>query len=738
MITKRAFSYCSGLFLTGFLLLNSCTKSVVDDSAPALGSKQFAKDKEFLTSLGYDTRDLMRLDTCYIVEGDIYISDHLLTDIRNGSQTRHTYSQWPYTVNEKNRKIRIGIEGSSSDRTIVLEALKYWNEEIKCGLYFLEDTPGDIKIEFVSSTNPAGGVETTMPPTSDGKPGSKISIFYQSTAYFQANNTQKKYLIVHALGHAVGFGHTPATLAEYNAIAPGSQIKGTVDYDPKSIMVKPASTLKWSGISNFDKDTFLKIYPYTAPSLSMDWSPYDPKFICNKTYTYRAYYTNDLLCPNPEFKFTVTSESSEPARYQIKSNGVLQILFPTHGTYRIKVAVTNAPSQPEVAEVVSIYDDTPTLAITPTETIEVGKTYRISMNYDNPDVGKNPIYNFKITDTKFGNKAEIKKIDNKSIDVIFTHPGNYEIKATHSSDATKSAILSLNVYTQKITIENYQEPFYTGERYIFKPEYYTEKHTDPKFKYSVYGSDITADDYELHISQNNEINIVFKKPKKYIIRIEIDGATDIYTEYTFDIQQSYPKLVFETSLDSIQPCQRVSFRADWNGIGYNKDRVTITVVDMRTGESIPVIYDEGYYRYYFFTQNLTNYKISIADVNNPSLSSDYLIYVKPGIFLKLVTTGVFKYNDNIDVINHNIYFYKDKDCLYRINLPYDITIRVHLFKKAVDLYPNDLHIYRDVTFPVVKGSPDICRQRLVTIHERLPSGATLDDYYEIEIVNISQ
>lgn len=532
MKKQRLFGYFSGFLLSLSLFSGSCTKSTTDDSLPASVSNRLTADKELLAFLGYDTSDLIRLDTCYIVEGDICITDRLILDICNERRTRHTYSQWPHTVQQKNRTIRIGIEGTSIDRSIVSDALRYWNEEIKCGLYFLEDTPYDTKIEFTSSTNPAGGVESAEPPTSDGKPGSKINVFYQSSAYFQANATQKKYLIVHALGHTVGFGHTPATLAEYTATPPGSQIRGTIDYDPKSIMVKPASTLKWSGVSKFDKEAFQKFYPYTAPALSMDRTPYDREFVCNKPYTFRAYYTNDPQCPDPEFEFTVSSESTENASWQIKSNGIMQIIFPAQGTYRIKVAVTNATSRPEITEIVEIiiYDDTPTLTITPTEPIEIGKTYRLHVSYNNPNAGTNPVYDYTIKDLLFGNMATITPVDNASCDVIFTQPGEYEVRASLRSDnKIQTPPLSLPVNSKEIVVT------YRGfnlDVSHFNAFYYSAAHPDPKFKFTITDSPVGLS-YEIKRVGKDNIDISFYKDGGYTLRVEIEGVPEIYTENNY-------------------------------------------------------------------------------------------------------------------------------------------------------------------------------------------------------------
>ena len=57
------------------------------------------------------------------------------------------------------------------------------------------------------------------------------------------------YMLLHAFGHAFGFGHTPESPGDKGD---GSYIEGTAEYDPASIMVREADPLRWSGFSEND------------------------------------------------------------------------------------------------------------------------------------------------------------------------------------------------------------------------------------------------------------------------------------------------------------------------------------------------------------------------------------------------------------------------------------------------------------------------------------------------------
>lgn len=62
-------------------------------------------------------------------------------------------------------------------------------------------------------------------------------------------------------------------------------------------------------------------------------------------------------------------------------------------------------------------------------------------------------------------------------------------------------------------------------------------------------------------------------------------------------------------------------------------------------------------------------------------------------------------------------------------------IRVRLVKKAVELFPPDkAHFYRDEKVHVPDGSSDACSYRLYIVHQTLPTGEQLDDFYEIEFL----
>ncbi len=97
------------------------------------------------------------------------------------------------------------------------------------------------------------------PPFSTGEPG---DIVINTACRYLPSGEQAMYMLLHAFGHAFGFGHTPESPGDKGD---GSYIEGTAEYDPASIMVREADPLRWSGFSENDIKAFKAVYPTDEP-----------------------------------------------------------------------------------------------------------------------------------------------------------------------------------------------------------------------------------------------------------------------------------------------------------------------------------------------------------------------------------------------------------------------------------------------------------------------------------------
>lgn len=90
-------------------------------------------------------------------------------------------------------------------------------------------------------------------------------------------------MILHAIGHSIGFGHTDQSEVDF------VEIKGAQTGYSISIMTRETYPLSWSGISYGDVDAFKIKYSISVPELDykdsqMDWE-YDSGFAISLTKT---------------------------------------------------------------------------------------------------------------------------------------------------------------------------------------------------------------------------------------------------------------------------------------------------------------------------------------------------------------------------------------------------------------------------------------------------------------------
>ena len=196
--------------------------------------------------------------------------------------------------------------------------------------------------------------------------------------------------------------------------------------------------------------------------------------------------------------------------------------------------------------------------------------------------------------------------------------------------------------------------------------------------------------------------------------------------------------------DPIYPSQRITFRIFNNGgCMYNQDKLNIRVIDPETRKTLPITYDAANYLYHFFTGSAKHYLLEVSLIGNPEVAASWIFHVTPGVFLKLVPEDRWEYtvpekDGTVFLQANTVYFYTDDTCTTRVmSLPYPIVVRVHLVKKAIELFsPNVSNLYRDEDVHTAQGASESCSGRLIVTQQTLPSGEYLEDYYEIEVLKV--
>lgn len=264
--------------------LASCQKNdpAVDESAD-LRSRQSREDIAFIASLGYDTEDIEKTGDGYLVEGDIWLTDAWLEDARSQPGTRLTQHHAGNLVGQTyQNKLFLNLSNLSIVSALwnnpATVAANQWNALANCYINIGFGTSGDaeIKIQFADRSafgNSTAKLMKVTPPSSSGKPGSVVlnrDCSFLPNVNDINNATQQNramYLIMHAIGHTLGLGHTLKTgQSDNNDDDWGATIGGSAGYDDKSIMVRETNPLPWSGFSVYDKVFIPVIFP--LPSLN--------------------------------------------------------------------------------------------------------------------------------------------------------------------------------------------------------------------------------------------------------------------------------------------------------------------------------------------------------------------------------------------------------------------------------------------------------------------------------------
>ncbi len=228
-----------------------------------------------LIELGYELSDIKELNDFFAVEGDILYSKDIrdYPDTKKGDPNlRHAHTNnlvYPTRLNITVRvDASIPTSGTDNWRTAVQSALADWNGIANCGIFFVFTTSNSAAITVRSDNN-------QLDPTilglaafpSNGNPGNTILINLDGTVGAIQNvdipEGRKRAIMVHELGHTIGFRHTNwETLGgEIGDPIGANVIPGTPSQDPNSVMNNTAPS---SVFSNFDQIAARYLYPFAA------------------------------------------------------------------------------------------------------------------------------------------------------------------------------------------------------------------------------------------------------------------------------------------------------------------------------------------------------------------------------------------------------------------------------------------------------------------------------------------
>ena len=220
-------------------------------------------DIYLIGQMGYDTSAVSVTERGYVVEGDILLRHEYLAELKTIEPTRQTQDVSRNVVSAEKRTINIVTSGVLDYYDAIQEAIDYWNQKAQCAITFATSGAGEIVISAeYNSDNDDTSLMFVTPPDFSGNPGSVI-INMSCTYRPGTGTTQARDMILHAIGHAIGFGHTACA----NDPTPDdtTPILGLSGLDEKSIMTKETNPLGWSGFSENDIKAFKAVYPTDEP-----------------------------------------------------------------------------------------------------------------------------------------------------------------------------------------------------------------------------------------------------------------------------------------------------------------------------------------------------------------------------------------------------------------------------------------------------------------------------------------
>ncbi len=257
----------------------ACTgEQVINSETKTAQQLQQEADIYLIGQMGYDTSAVSVTERGYVVEGDILLRHEYLAELKTIEPTRQTQDVSRNVVSAEKRTINIVTSGVLDYYDAIQEAIDYWNQKAQCAITFATSGAGEIVISAeYNSDNDDTSLMFVTPPDFSGNPGSVI-INMSCTYRPGTGTTQARDMILHAIGHAIGFGHT-ACAADSNP--EGFPIPGLNSIDEKSIMTKETNPLRWSGFSENDIKAFKAVYPLDEPEPEVDFSDRSMEWIAD-------------------------------------------------------------------------------------------------------------------------------------------------------------------------------------------------------------------------------------------------------------------------------------------------------------------------------------------------------------------------------------------------------------------------------------------------------------------------
>ena len=318
-----------------------------------------------------------------------------------------------------------------ADYQIFSDAVKTWNEVKDCCINFTSNALNNenrnrqtVDVQILPDPNGPGAYPNMIfvePPTK-GEPGNNIIINTNTKLWKGIDATQRKYAIMHAIGHLVGLGHYDFSGKHYpNTIA-----------DPNTFMQDERGLFQnnslWQGFTGHDINALVEMYYLEPESHKIACQPEitgsdKSKMDVGTEYTLTASYDYDWVF-KPTYSYEVIG-AKDVVTYSVKNNA-LKLKFLKGGDCTVRVTAIDAygekkPDGSDYAFEVDYYayPDRPTF--TYPKSIALDTFYTFRMTFNNPDY-KSVTYNYTVREELFDSNTD------RSVDIEQDGKGTAKIR----------------------------------------------------------------------------------------------------------------------------------------------------------------------------------------------------------------------------------------------------------------------------------------------------------------------
>lgn len=462
----------------------SCSNEIVDPmpEQASVGSDQPVNHRHLIELLGFDSRELEDLGSSYLVEGDIEIPKKGLDD---NIETRHTYYGKSRMVAWPDR-IRVSMSNDlGSDWSKALDkAITAWNSVPDCKITISRIdpvyTPNLAIVRWAglkTADNAKKFVSARIPDTS-GNVGDTIRI---NPAYrygsMQMDEYMKITVMVHLLGHAMGFGHTNSGiglgLTEEDVAGHAEMpIPGAAANDPNSVMSRNCYYTQWNGFTPQDVLAIQAMYSSLPliPSKVNILLDYDPGNVVQG-----ASKRVEMSCTDPGYTVSDIRWSTTATLTSGQGTGSAVFRFSQPGVKSISCEATIKKSgyQPKyVSETftIGVYQRVPVVTRRGDHVLEVGEEEEFYIEYS--PIGSQIEYEWAPSGA-----LQVKQSGKKAT-VSFATPGTHTVRARavqsgYTSDygsivveVFDPATLPVNNITAKVVSTGAGDPSRPGFGYV--------------------------------------------------------------------------------------------------------------------------------------------------------------------------------------------------------------------------------------------------------------------------------